>query len=159
MMDVIELALAKHETVLVRNLPGNHDPHASIALTVALACFYANSERVTVIDDPSDFFYHRFGTTLIGANHGHKMRPTDMAMHMASTQKQHWGETKHRYFYFGHIHHETAKEVAGVRIESFQSLAARDAYAASHGYVSGRSLVGITIDRHAGEIGRHRISL
>jgi hypothetical protein len=159
MMDCIDLTLQKHETVLVRNIPGNHDPHASIALTVALSAFYAKNPRVIVDDDPSDFFFHRFGSTLIGANHGHKAKPADMAMSMAVRRREDWGATRFHYFYFGHIHHETAKEVGDVRCESFQTLAAKDAYSASHGYNSGQSLTSITIHREDGEIGRHRVNI
>jgi hypothetical protein len=159
MMDVIELALAKHETVLVRNIPGNHDPHASIALTVALSAFYHNNPRVTIDDDPSDFFFHRFGQTLIGANHGHKMKADRMAMAMATMRREDWGKTKHHWFLFGHIHHETVKEVGDVRVESFRTLAAKDAHAASCGYVSGQSLTSVTLHVEDGEIGRHKVNL
>jgi hypothetical protein len=62
-------------------------------------------------------------------------------------------------FYFGHIHHETVKEIGGVRCESFQTLAAKDAYAITGGYRSGQSLTSITHHRSAGEIGRHRINI
>jgi hypothetical protein len=88
MQDVIELALQKHERVLVRNLPGNHDPHASVALTVALAAFYANNPRVTIDDDPSDHFFMRFGATLIGATHGHRMKPDRMAIDDGRSQSR-----------------------------------------------------------------------
>ncbi len=159
MMDCIELALQKHETVLVRNIPGNHDPHASIALTVALSAFYANNPRVTVDDDPSDFFFHRFGATLIGANHGHKMKAPSMAMSMAVRRREDWGQTKFHWFLFGHIHHETAKEVGDVRCESFQTLAAKDAYAHGGGYNSGQSLTSVTLHISDGEIGRHRVNI
>ncbi len=159
MMDCIEMAKQKHELVIVRNIPGNHDPHASIALTVALSAFYSKDPRVIVDDDPSDFFYHRFGNTLIGATHGHKMKPDKMAMHMAVTRSKDWGETKFRHYYFGHIHHETAKEVGNVRVESFQTVAAKDAWAASHGYCAGQSLTSITHHRIHGEIGRHRVNV
>lgn len=159
MMDIIELALQKHEKVIVRNLPGNHDPHSSVALTVALGAFYAKNKRVTIEQDPSDFFFYRFGSTLIGANHGHKMRADRMAMSMAVRRREDWGQTKFHYFYFGHIHHETAKEVGDVRCESFQTLAAKDAHAHSSGYNSGQSITSITIDKKAGEIGRHRVNV
>jgi hypothetical protein len=159
MMDCIEMALQKHEQVIVRNLPGNHDPHASIALTVALAAFYSKNPRVTIDDDPGDFFFHRFGQTLIGATHGHKMKPDRMAMTMAVRCRKDWGETAYHWFLFGHIHHETLKEVGDVRCESFQTLAAKDNHAASSGYNSGQSLNSITLHRHDGEIGRHRINL
>jgi hypothetical protein len=159
MMDCIDLALTKHEHVLVRNLPGNHDPHASIALTVALGAFYSKNPRVTIDDDPSDFFFHRFGKTLMGATHGHKMRPDRMAMTLATRCRADWGATDYHWFLFGHIHHETLKEVGDVRCESFQTLAAKDAYSAGAGYNSGQSLQCVTLHRSEGEIGRHRVNL
>ncbi len=159
MKDCIDLALQKHDQIIVRNLPGNHDPHASIALTVALAEFYSDEPRVTIDQDPSDFFYHRFGATLIGATHGHKMKPDRMAMNMAVTRREDWGATKFHWFLFGHIHHETVREVGDVRVESFQTLAAKDAFSASHGYMSGQSLSSITLHKEDGEIGRHRINI
>ena len=159
MLDVINMALKKHDTVLVRNIPGNHDPNACVALTVALNAFFRNDERVTIDLDPSDFFYHRFGNTLIGANHGHRLKPVNMAMHMANTRPEDWGKSKFRYFYFGHIHHKTMKEEGGVITESFQTLSAKDAYHAGGGYLGGRSLTGITIHKDKGEIGRHIVSV
>lgn len=159
MMDCIDLALSKHEHVLVRNLPGNHDPHASIALTVALSAFYAKNSRVTIDDDPGDLFFFRFGRTLIGATHGHKMKPDRMAMTLASRCREDWGATDYHWFLFGHIHHETAKEVGGVRCESFQTLAANDAHHASSGYNAGKSLQCVTLHRQMGEVGRHRVNI
>jgi hypothetical protein len=159
MMDVVELALQKHNMVTVRNIPGNHDPHASIALTVALANAYSKNERVFVDDDPSPFWFKRFGQSLLGATHGHTLKPDKMAMAMAVLKREDWGNTRYHHFYFGHVHHEQAKEVGDVRVESFQSLAARDAYSVAGGYVSGRSLTSITFDREQGEVGRHRVNV
>lgn len=159
MMDCIDLSLQKHETVLVRNIPGNHDPHASVALTVALSAFYADEPRVTIDDDPGEFFYHRFGATLIGATHGHRLKPADMAMAMATRRREDWGATKYHWFLFGHVHHETAKEVGDCRVESFQTLAGRDAHHAATGYSSGQSLTSITLHHDDGEIGRHRVNI
>lgn len=159
MMRIIDLNLARHERVLVRNLPGNHDPHAARALTVALSAFYANNKRVTIDDDPGEFFFHRFGRTLIGAHHGHTMKPERMAMDMAVNRREDWGATDYHWFLFGHIHHETAKEVGDVRCESFQTLAAKDANARSGGYNAGKSLNSITLHKVDGEIGRHRVNI
>lgn len=158
-MDVIELALQQHEKVIVRNIPGNHDPHATVALTMALWNRYHNNDRVEIIRDPSDFFYREFGATLIGATHGHKLKPEVMAMDMATTQRAAWGRTKYHWFLHGHIHHEVVKEIGDCRVESFQTLAAKDAYARSHGYNAGQSLTSITLDYDEGEIGRHRINI
>ena len=159
MMEVIDLALAKHERVVVRNIPGNHDPHASKALTVALAAFYARDKRVTIDDDPGEFFFRRFGVNLVGATHGHRMKPDKMAQTMAVDRAADWGATLYRWFLFGHIHHETAKEVMGVRVESFQTLASKDACHHASGYRAGQSLQSITLHKKHGEIGRHRVNI
>ena len=159
MKDCVDLALQKHEHVIVVNIPGNHDPHASIALTIALHERYEHEPRVTIDMDPSDFFYHRFGETLIGATHGHKMKPEKMAMNMAVTRREDWGATKYHWMLFGHIHHETVKECGDVRVESFQTLAAKDAYAASHGYNAGQSLSSVTLHLTEGEVGRNRVNI
>jgi predicted phosphodiesterase len=157
--DLIELALQKHDTVEVVNIPGNHDPMASIALTVALAAFYHNNPRVLVYEDPADVYFRRFGATLIGATHGHNMKPERMAMTMATRNREAWGATLYHWFLFGHIHHETVKEVGDVRCESFQTLAAMDAHAHKGGYNAGKSLNSITLHMEEGEIGRHRINV
>lgn len=159
MIDCVTLALRRHRKVTVRNLPGNHDPHAAIALTIALKMFYARNKRVTIDDSPSEFFFRRFGASLIGAHHGHKARADRLAMVMATRERVAWGATKFHYFYCGHIHHETASEIGDVRVESFQTLAAKDAHAVGAGYLAGQSLTSITLHRRDGEIGRHRINI
>lgn len=159
MMDCIELALQKHAHVTVVNLPGNHDPHASIALTVALAAFYSNNPRVTINQDPSPFFYYRFGDTLIGATHGHKCPPERMAMGMAVNRREDWGATKFHYFFHGHFHKDTVVEIGDVRVEGFRTIAAKDAWSHAADYTSGQSLCSITYSFHGGEVGRHRINI
>lgn len=159
MMDVIELALQKHKKVTVRNLPGNHDPHSSVALTVALDAFYHNEPRVTIDTDPSEFFFRRFGQTLIGANHGHRMKPADMAMTLAVRCREDWGLAKYKHFMFGHIHNITAKEVAGVLVESFRTLAGKDGWSHAKGFTSGQSLTSITYDIEGGEDERHMVNV
>lgn len=159
MMDVVEMALQKHHSIMIRNIPGNHDPHTALALTVALGAFYHNNPRVIVDDDPSEFFFFRFGQTLIGANHGHRVKPQDMAMVMANYRKEDWGLTKFKVAYMGHIHHASAKEVAGVRVETFQTLAAKDAWSHAMGHYSGKSITSITHHLDRGEVGRHMVSV
>ena len=158
-MDMIELAAAKHDRVHVRFLPGNHDPDATVALTVALSVFYAGNPRITVDDDPGLHFYHRFGSVLLGATHGHTMKPDRMAMMLATDRREDWGATEHKHMFFGHIHHESSREVGPVRVESFNTIAAKDAYAHGGGYRSGQALNALTFHRERGEIGRHRVNL
>lgn len=160
MITCIELALQKYQEVIVRCLPGNHDPHTAIALTAALAAFFSRDTRVTVDCDPSRFFWWRFGSVFIGASHGDMVKPDQMPGVMASQQPKVWGETRHRYAYFGHVHHKSkgGGEQNGVVWETFQTLAAKDAWHAASGYTSGRSMVAITHHRDKGEIMRHTVA-
>lgn len=159
MRDCIDLALRKHARVTVRNVPGNHDPLATLALTLALSKWYHGDKRVIVDTDPGLWFFYRFGDVLIGAHHGHTVKPVDMALAMAVNRRQDWGETKYHYFYSGHIHHFTGKEVGDVNCETFRTIAGKDAYGVGAGHSSGKTLTAITMHRREGETDRHRVNL
>lgn len=155
----IELALQKHEHVIYRKLPGNHDDETSLMLAIALAAWFRNDPRVTVDTDPSRFFMHTHGKVMIAATHGDMLRMGDMAGFMAANWPKAWGATEFRYAYTGHVHHDRVKSGGGVRAESFNTLAAKDAWHAASGYVSSRSAVSITMHKDMGEIDRLTVNL
>jgi len=148
-------ALEKHERVIVRIEPGNHDPQAKWALAFALAAYFENNERVEIDLSPSKFWFYKFGKVLIGSTHGDTVKHEALLGVMASDRAEDWGLTKHRYWYTGHVHHQSVKEFPGVLCESFRTLAAKDAYAAGHGYRAGRDMRCIVHHKEHGEIGRH----
>lgn len=154
----IESALTKHRRVHVINLPGNHDETGALWLSVALAHVYENEPRVTVDANPSVFSYYRFGKTLIGAHHGHSCKPDKLPGVMACDRAKDWGETEYRYWLTGHVHHEAKREYAGVTVESFGTLAAKDAYATNGGWRSGRSMQSLIFHKDHGEVARTRVN-
>ena len=158
-IDCIELALQKHKKVIVRCLPGNHDDHSALALSVALAAFFNKNKRVDVDTDPSLFWWHEHGSVLLGATHGHMAKAKDMGGVMAERCAPAWGRTRHRYIYTGHIHHQTRLEVHGAVCESFQTLAAKDAWTAQMGFTSGRSMCAITHHIDRGECERRTVNV
>lgn len=155
----IELALAKHGKVLVRILPGNHDTQSAIAVSLALSMFYAGSERVTVDDDPSRFWWWSWGSVFLGASHGDQAKMKDLPLIMAARNPEAWGRAKFRHIYCGHIHTQTGIELAGVTVESFRTPVAPDAWHHGMGYGAGRSLTSITLHRDRGEIARSRVNI
>lgn len=157
----IELALTKHKTVEVRNLPGNHDPYASLALNAAIRMAFRDNPRVHVSRDPSPFFFWRFGKVLVGATHGDMIRHTDMPQVMAAYAAKDWGETEHRYVYLGHVHHKSigGGEKFGATWETFRTLAPKDAWASQSGFASARSMVAITHHREYGEKYRNTVTI
>jgi hypothetical protein len=152
-------ALEKHPKVIVRFVSGNHDPQAIWALAFTIQAFFSDNPRVTVDLSPSKFWFHQFGNVLIGATHGDTVKHEALLGVMACDQSVAWGSTKHRYWYTGHVHHQSVKEFPGVICESFRTLAAKDAYAAGHGYRAGRDMVCITQHRLHGEVERHRCDI
>lgn len=155
MVYTIRRMLEKHAQVVAQMLPGNHDPHSSYALSMCLAAYFENEPRVTIDLAPGLFKYIRHGDVLIGAHHGHKVKPADLPLLMAVDKPVDWGQTKHRYVYIGHIHHDTVKEVGGVRVESLRTLAGKDAWHAGMGYRAGRDMRLIVHHKLHGEIERH----
>lgn len=157
----IELALTKHRMVEVRNLPGNHDPYASLALNAAIRMAFRDNPRVHVSRDPSPFYFWRFGKVLVGATHGDMIRHTDMPSVMAAYAAKDWGETEHRYVYLGHVHHKSfgGGERYGATWETFRTLAPKDAWSSQSGFASSRSMVAITHHRDTGEKYRHTVTV
>ena len=157
--DLTNYVAEHHHEVEVAILPGNHDQDAAVTLAVAFELFYSEHERITVAGQPGEHWYKRFGKCLLGANHGHRMKPDRMAMMLATDRPEDWGATTFRHFFFGHVHRESAMEAGPVRVESFNSPAAKDAYAAASGYRSGRALNAVTFHRERGEVCRHRVNI
>jgi hypothetical protein len=156
---IILRALEKHLKVIVRFVGGNHDPHSIWALAMTIEAYFSNEPRVTVDLSPAAFWFYRFGSVLIGSTHGDKIKTEALLGVMATDRAKDWGETKYRYWYTGHIHNQTVKELPGVVCESFRTLAARDAYAAGAGYRAGRDMLAIVHHRNHGEIERHRCDI
>ena len=157
MRQCIESALAKHKNVHVINLPGNHDETGALWLSVALANVYEREPRVTIDTNPSVFSYYRWGKVLLGAHHGHTCKPEKLPGVMACDRAKDWGETDHRHWLTFHVHHESRREYAGVTVESFGTLAGKDAFAANGGWRSGRPMQSIVYHNVHGEVARSRV--
>ncbi|WP_321905141.1 hypothetical protein [Paraburkholderia tropica] len=159
MLHCIRRMLEKHKRVIVRINRGNHDGHSSYALALMISCYFHNEPRVEVDLSPAVCWYHRFGSNLIGSTHGDTIKGPDMLPIMAADVPEMWGETKHRMWFVGHVHHQDLKEYRGGTVEYFRTLAARDAWHAGQGYRAGRDMRLIVLHRDHGEIERHRADI
>ena len=155
---VVERALEKHKKVTVVNATGNHDTESSVFLCVAMWHHFKDNKRVE-IREPNMFHYYTFGDNLIGICHGHSVKKERLPGVMAMDQSVAWGKSKHRYWYTGHIHHRTVLEIDGSLVESFRTLAAKDAWHHGQGYRAGRDMNAIVMHRTYGETDRHRCDI
>lgn len=161
MRAAIDIALCKHAAVDVVIEIGNHDLSSAIFLAQAFSALYENEPRVRIDTSPAQFHYYRFGRCLIGTHHGHSVKMDNLPGVMARDRAQDWGETLHRQWWTGHIHHaKSAKTVpnfadgAGCSVESFRILPPVDAHAANMGYRAPRDMKAIVLHRDLGEMSR-----
>lgn len=160
MRGLIDACLAKHETVHVINVIGNHDEHSSIALDFIIAAYYSNEPRVIVDRSASKHKRFRFGKCLIAFTHGDTVKPVELPMIMADQWPSDWAAaTAHRTFLHGHIHTQTKWEFRGCTIESFRTLTASDSWHTANGYKAGRDISRITYHKDWGEIERSKIGI
>ena len=151
---VISMLLQKHEHVHVIMAEGNHDPSASVWLREMLNALYENEPRITVDTSASPYYMHKHGRTVLFYHHGHLSRFDKVASVMASMFRKEYGDSDFAYCHMGHLHHNKLVESNLMTVEQHQTLAARDAYAARGGWLSGRSAKVITYHDKFGEVGR-----
>lgn len=154
MVRCIERLLEKHGKVIVRNNPGNHDPHQAKMLNIALGAWFHAEPRVHVDPSPSSFYYFRFGKVLIGSTHGDGAKLNDLPLIMANDAPEEWAAARYRVWHCGHFHHNQKigqKDHVGCEVETHRTLAAGDAWHRHQGYRSLRDMKAIIYHREFGE--------
>lgn len=154
MVRCIERMLETHDKVIVRNNPGNHDPHQARMLNIAVEARFHDNPRVFVDPSPSVFYYYRFGKTLIGSTHGDGAKLADLPLIMARDAKHDWAASDFRVWHVGHFHHNqklAQKDLVGCEVETHRTLAAGDAWHHGQGYRSLRDMKVISYHRELGE--------
>lgn len=157
--ELIDIALTKHNVVRWRSAIGNHNEHSAIMMSAFIKAYYRNEPRVIVHDTPNMFMYHKFGKNLIGITHGHTVKAEKLGEIMAVDAKELWSDTEYRYWYTGHIHHVSVKEFPSCLVETFRTLAGKDAWHSASGYRSGQDMKAITLHKEYGEISRNTVSV
>lgn len=155
----ISRMLEKFEDVDVIIVGGNHDPHASAAIVIGLACLYRDNPRVRIDESPAKFIYKRHGKVLLGITHGDSVKVEKLGELMANDRRKDWGETEFHHWITGHWHHKKIIEGIGFTAEVLRTLAGKDAYAASHAYRSLRDMQGIVFHSELGEYERYRVDV
>jgi len=160
MRSIIEKALTKFKYVDVVINQGNHSRSNDIWMRELLTVAYGDGGRVTALNNESVFIPYRMGNTFVMCHHSDKCRPNKLAHVMATDFAHDWGESTYRYIDIGHIHHSmVSKEHPGVKIESWNQLAAPDKYAHDGGWRSRACLSVVYRSKTYGEKGRETITV
>ena len=156
MTEAVHIMLRRFGRVVVVQAEGNHDLASSVWMRKFIKHRFEDEPRVEVIDNEFPYYAYQHGQIMIGFHHGHRMRMAQLQKLFASEPRfrEMWGASKHAYIHVGHLHHERVLDDAGATIEQHPTLAARDNYSSSHGYVSQRGAKCITYDKIDGEVSR-----
>lgn len=146
---IIDNLAARHASVTVRVLRGNHDEHSHEALSIGLEQRYRLSDHISVSWGPRDIFMAQWGKCLIAAHHGDKAPPERLTLTLSDICPF-WSDTRHRYCFTGHVHKDQARDVGPLRWESLRAFAPPDAYAAGMGYAGRRAMQALTFHRRDG---------
>ncbi len=159
MTEAVNMMLKKFGKVVVVQAEGNHDLASSVWMRKFIKHRFQEEPRVEVIDNEFPYYAYQHGEIMLGFHHGHKMRMAQLQKLFASEPRfrKLWGASQHAYIHCGHLHHERVLDDAGCTVEQHPTLAARDNYTSSHGYVSQRGAKVITYDKLEGEV--HRVTV
>lgn len=151
---LIDIALQKHEKVILLLAEGNHDISSSVWLRAMFQALYELEPRIEVIDSELPYYTHQHGETMLAWHHGHLSKNEALPILFASQFPKIWGNTTKRYAHTGHRHHAHEKEHSGMTVIQHPTLAARDAYAARGGWMAERTATAITYHSKYGQVAR-----
>jgi len=150
---LVDTALEKHEQVTLLICEGNHDIASSVWLRKLFGALYEMEPRVSVHDSELPYYAIQWGRTMLGFHHGHLKKNIQLPELFAAQFREMWGKCDKVAIHTGHFHHRELREHAGCEVIRHPTLAARDAYAARHGWQSQRRITAITYHKEFGEVG------
>lgn len=155
---IIDMLLQKHQHVHIIMASGNHDPASSAWLREMLAAMYENEPRISVDNSPMHYHVYQWGKTALFYHHGDKRTINNVDVTMAGLFRKEYGQSDVSYCHIGHRHSDEGIKTNLMYVERHETLAAKDDYAASGGWLSGRSAKRITYHKEHGEVGRDRMT-
>jgi len=155
---VIDMALQKHEKVIVILGEGNHDLSSSVWLREMFAALYEDEPRVEVDTSILPYYAVQHGETMLAFHHGHMKRFNDLVGTFASQFSHIWGATSRRYGHCGHYHHMHSKEHMGMTLTQHRTLCSKDAYAARHGWFAETGAQCITYHTKHGQVATNNVT-
>lgn len=126
--------------VHVEPVEGNHDRLGVYHLGKFISAWFRNDPDVTVSSQRGPRRYFSYGQTLIGMEHGDRVKAKQLAGLMADEAKEMWSQTTYRIFLRGHFHVEnevyqaTSKE-GGVSVITIPAFCPPNEWEKLMGYI------------------------
>lgn len=121
-------------------VPGNHDEASTWWLQRILQERFKNDKRVKIDGGYTNRKYARVGQTLLGFNHGEKVKKARLPGLMAHEASEHWGQSRYREIHTGHFHGQSAEwsrpieSIDGVVTRIAPAICPADGWHAENGF-------------------------
>lgn len=135
----LELCLSVADVDVI-HCPSNHDEMSGAFLAETVNAWFRKSKNITFNTSPKYRKYYQYYNNMIELEHGHKGKMSALPLQMANEQPKMWAETKFRYGYLHHVHHQdktqfqSGKDFTGVNVTYLRSPSSADLWHAESGY-------------------------
>jgi hypothetical protein len=160
--------LSNFGVVYVPIIYGNHSADAEFYLGVCLEALYWNNEKVIINNTKRARKYIQYEDNLFGFGHGdlEKKNIDKLPLIMATENPQLWGNTKHRVFYLGDVHHKEefkffrTKDNPGCIVQFLRSTSVTDSWHEDNMFVGvPRSMEASIWSSKKGQIANYLVNL
>lgn len=141
----------------VIHCPSNHDLVSGCFLAETLQAWFRKSKNINFETSPKYRKYYQYHNNMIELEHGDKGNMSNIPLVMAQEEPTMWANTKFRYGYLHHIHHQdktswkSAKDYVGVNITYLRSPSSADIWHSENQYLN---IVAVEGFIHSKEMGR-----
>jgi len=156
-VECIELCLKVADVDIVHCV-SNHDFMSGCFLAKTLNAHYRLSKNVTFDIGSSYRKYYQYHTNLIELEHGDKGKVESLPLLIAQSQPQMWANTKFRYCYLHHIHHQdkkqyqSGKDYIGINITYLRSPSSADIWHSDSSYLNMVAIEGFIHSKENGRV-------
>jgi hypothetical protein len=137
--------------------PSNHDEMTGCLLAQTLQAWFRQSKNLTFNISPKYRKYYQFHNSMLEFEHGHRGKMANLPLQMANEEPQMWANTKFRYAYLHHVHHQdktqfkSGKDFTGCNVTYLRSPSSADLWHAESGY---DNMVAVEAFLHSKDMGR-----
>ena len=118
----------------------NHDYQSGFHLAHTLQSWFRKAKDITFDISVAHRKYYKYGTNLLGIEHGDGAKMDNLPLLMAQENPSDWAQTTHGYWYLHHLHHKIkhkwrdGKDFIGVTVEYMRSPSSADSWHSRKGF-------------------------
>lgn len=156
-VECIELCLGVADVDVI-HCPSNHDFMSGCFLAEVIYTHFRNCENITFDVSPAYRKYYRYFNNMISFEHGDKGKVMDLPLVYAQSNPKLWYETKFRYGYLHHVHHQdkkqfqSSKDYIGVNITYLRSPSSADIWHANNCFLNMVAVEGFIHSKEHGRV-------